>query len=235
MKFLKNSQFNRFTLLSHVNKKLSINSNLYTTNLFNSYKNYNLGKISVNDVIMPSFIKNNFKFTKGTNNLCQIFLNNSIRGGGKIKILNYLNKINSLFFFNFIRKSKFMSSKFNMYNILLNFSKSNEFFFDLNFILNNIIQINESIFVTKMVKLDKKLKKKSKSKFDIELKYLHKNKRTNNVLKSLNLYCNNFNYYHYYERLLASVVTTIFEQKNSYLYKKKIHTYSNVLKKKFKK
>jgi hypothetical protein len=113
-----------------------------------------------------------------------------------------------------------------------NFSKSNDFFFDLNFILNNIINLNESIFNLKVVKLNKQLIKKLKRKFDFEIKYVKKNKRSNNVLKFIYLNSNSYNYYNFHERLLASFLSIFFQQKSSKIYKKKIYTYSTFLKSK---
>lgn len=160
------------------------------------------------------------------------FLNGITSRGHKLKFLKYLNYIANIFFYSFIYKSLSLSQKFENYMIFYNFSKSNEFFFDFNFILNNIINLNESIFNLKVVKLNKKIKKKLKKNFDFELKYLKKHKRSITVLKSVHLYSNTFNYYRYYERLLSSVLITFFHQKNSRIYKKKIYTYNSILKKK---
>lgn len=177
------------------------------------------------------FIKRNFIRNK-KKTFIDMFLKNSCYDGNKLKILNCCNLVNWRFFSNFFKKSNFLNIKFPNYNIFYNFSKSNEFFFDFNYILENIINVNESMFITKISKTDKKLKKKAKSKFNLELKYLNKIKRQGYIIKLLNLYSNNFNYYCYHERLLTSIITTLFDQRNSDLYKKKIYTYNSVLKKK---
>jgi hypothetical protein len=217
LKFLNQNKVN-----SQVIKQSIVNSTLVN--------NFSLEDTQSN-TNMFMFIKRNFLKNKKLS-FVDMFLRNSCYSGKKLKILNSCNIVSLLFFSNFIKKSNFLNNKFSNYNIFYNFSKSNEFFFDFNYILENIVNLNESIFITRVNKTDKKLKKKAKSKFNLELKYLNKFKRQNNVVKLLNLYSNNFNYYNFPERLLTSVVTTLFEQKNSDLYKKKIYTYNMVLKKK---
>jgi hypothetical protein len=124
-----------------------------------------------------------------------------------------------------------LEKKFNTYNIFYNFSKSNEFFFNFDFILATIFKLNESIFTVKINKNSKKLKKITKNKFNLSVKYLRKNKRVSSVFKQLFLYSNTFNYYRFDERLLASILTTLLEQANSDIYKKKLYTYNQILKK----
>lgn len=219
MKFLNNYKFNnliKFKLPSLNNNKTPVN--------------YVFDKDELNTNLFL-FIKRNFLKNK-KKSFIDMFLQNSCYNGNKLKMLNYCNLVNLLFFSNFIKKSAFLSNKFSNYNIFYNFSKSNEFFFDLSYIFENIVSLNESMFITKINKTDKKAKKKAKSKFNLELKYLDKSKRQSNVIKLLSLYSNNFNYYKFHERFLTSIITTLFDQRNSDLYKKKIYTYNSVLKKK---
>lgn len=200
----------------------------------NAFKHYNSKFIDFDTKLNTNafiFVKRNFIRNK-KKTFVDMFLKNSCYNGKKLKMLNYCNLVNWRFFSNFLKKSNFLNTKFPNYNIFYNFSKSNEFFFDFNYILENIISVNESMFITKVSKTDKRSKKKAKSKFNLELKYLNKIKRQSYVIKLLSLYSNNFNYYCYHERLLTSIITTLFDQRNSDLYKKKIYTYNNVLKKK---
>jgi hypothetical protein len=170
-------------------------------------------------------------FNQNRNNLDKL-INVSFSDGKKLKFLNYINYLNNAFYYSFIYKSSFFQSRFENYMLFYNFSKENDFFFDLDFILNNIVNLNESIFNIKVIKLNKKLKKRFKKKFDFEVRYLRKHKRSLNVFKSLHLYSNSFNYYKYYERLLASLLLTFLNQKESKIYKRKLVSYSLVLKKK---
>ena len=235
----------KISLFKTINQYTKID--YYYDNYF--YKNY---KTDINDYYVITdinykvFINNNFLKKKKSFSLNKnkpIILNNnrsnvdklinvSFSCGKKLKFLNYLNNLNNTFYYSFIYKSLFFQNRFENYMLFYNFSKENDFFFNLNFILNNIVNLNESIFNIKVVKLNKKLKKRFKKKFDFEVKYLRKHKRSLNVFKSLHLYSNSFNYYKYYERLLASLLLTFLNQKDSKIYKRKLVSYSLVLKRK---
>lgn len=225
----------------------------YTTirsiNYFNNYfsENYELNMsdyVSLEHSNYKVFINSNFSknllfffkprlyiLNKNKNNLDK-FLNGVFLNGDKIKFFNYLNKVVNIFYFSFIHKSSFLQNKFDNYTLFYNFSKENDFFYNFDFILNNLVSLNESIFSIKVLKLNKKTKKKLKKKYDFEVKYLKKEKRANNVFKSIHLHSNSFNYYKYNERLLASIFTTFFFQKSSKIYKKKLLAYSSIFKKK---
>ena len=137
------------------------------------------------------------------------------------------------FYFFFSKKFDFFQKKFPTYNIFYNFSKTEKKFFDLNFIFNLILKNNESIFCTKVVRLNKKIKQKNKtkSKYSVDAQYLKNNKRNYFTLKQIHLYSNNYNFYKYNERLLMSFFNVFFLEKNSEIYKNKIMTYQNILKK----
>lgn len=236
------SKINTFNTLYQQTK-----TNHFYDNFF--YKNYKTDIADyyiVTDLNYKIFINNNFFkkkksfylnknkfiiFNQNRNNLDKL-INVSFSSGKKLKFLNYMNNLNNAFYYSFIYKSSFFQSRFENYMLFYNFSKENDFFFNLNFILSNIVNLNESIFNIKVVKLNKKLKKRFKKKFDFEVKYLRKHKRSLSVFKSLHLYSNSFNYYRYHERLLASLLLTFLNQKDSKIYKRKLVSYSLVLKKK---
>lgn len=239
--------------MKRLNKSLPISykynftqsQNFYKDYFFENYKTDILEYYSFENVNYKIFINYNFIKTKRTNsnkkqdlmkdiNTTNInkFVNMMLKSGGKLKFFNYLNTVTNIFYYSFIYKSSFLQNKFDNYTLFFNFSRENSFFFNFNFILNNILVLNESIFNIKVVKLDKRNKKRLKKKYDFEVKYLKKQKRKGFVFKALHLYSNSFNYYKYHERLLASLLTTFFFQKNSKIYKKKLFAYSSVLKKK---
>jgi hypothetical protein len=219
-------------------------TNFYTNIFFENYKmdmhgytniemaNY---KIFINSIfnkkIKTSLPKHINFINKNKTNLDKL-LNVILINGDKLKFLKSLNKMVSIFYFSFIHKSVFLQNKFDTYTLFYNFSKENDFFFNFDFILNNIITLNESIFNIKVLKLNKRNKKRLKKKYDFEIKYLKKEKRAGNVFKSLHLFSNSFNYYKYNERILAAIFTTFFFQKSSKIYKKKLLAYSSILKKK---
>jgi hypothetical protein len=165
-------------------------------------------------------------------NIFDLTVNTSFNDGYKLKFINYLNKTQRIFYYSFFFKNLYLNNKFNTYIMFYNFSKSNDYFYDFNFILNNICLLNESVFVLRAIRLNKKKKNKPKNKFEFDISYIKNHKRGSFVLKSLHLYSNTYNYYKYYERFLGSVYSSFFDQKNSVLYKRKINAYTFLLKKK---
>jgi hypothetical protein len=189
--------------------------------------------------VKSSFFKKNKTFflkketsTNDNKNNIDKFMNVILSNGNKLKFTKSLNNVVNVFYFSFFYKNLFLQNKFDNYTLFYNFSKENDFFFNFNFILNNLVSLNESIFNIKVIKVGKKSKKKVKKKYDFEVKYLKKQKRAGIVFKSIHLNSNSFNYYKYDERLLASIFTTFFFQKSSKIYKKKLLAYSSILKKK---
>jgi hypothetical protein len=220
-----------------------LSKSFFYHNYKNDTKTYNSFEyINYKIFIQHKFYKLHKTFSPNLKSLVQfknksntdLLLNSLMTHGKKLQFLKAVNYVNSIFYYSFFFKNSLLTQKFDNYVLFLNFSKFNEFFFDFNFILSNIITLNESVFNLKVIKLNKKSKKKLKKNFDFEIKYLKKNKRALNVLKTLHLVSNSYNYYNYYERLLASFFTTFLLQKTSQIYKKKIYTYSTILKKKFK-
>lgn len=218
------------------------NVNFYYNFYFDNYKTdtndyINIDRANYKIFINSYFFKKTKSFTTKSNFLKDStnfdrFLNMIISHGDKLKFLKSVNKAVNIFYFSFIHKSNFLQNKFDNYSLFYNFSKENDFFFNFDFILSNIVNLNESIFTIKVLKLNKKNKKRLKKKYDFEVKYLKKHKRAGNVFKSLHLFSNSFNYYKYSERILASLFTTFFFQKSSKIYKKKLLAYSSILKKK---
>jgi hypothetical protein len=199
---------------------------LYNTFVFNNFfkkKRLFLHKVSNNNSVRFK------KYTKKliTNKLIQVLIN----GGNKLKVLKCVNSIHNSFYFLNNNPEKEFVSKYQSFDFFKNFSNTNFKFFNFNFILSVILELNQTIFDLKVVKLNKKDKKKKKQKYNLEVKYLSKNKRFTSVLRNLNLNSNSYNYYKYSERLLASIFDSFFLQKSSALYKKKIYIYNSILKK----
>jgi hypothetical protein len=151
----------------------------------------------------------------------------------KLKMLKFINIVRFNFYLFFKKKSDFFQKKFPTYSIFYNFSKTEKRFFDFNFLLELMYKNNETIFSTKAVKLNKKLKQKSKTKlkYNVDIQYLRSDKRFFFVMKQIHLLANNFNFYNYDERLLVSFFNAFFLEKNSDIYKNKLMTYRSILKK----
>jgi hypothetical protein len=217
------------------------NSKKLTNNFSDFSINYkNLISYDYNYYIYSFFIKKNFfKFNKKKNlnsvfkKNTHLFLQNCIKGGNKLKFLSFFNHMRNNFYFFFSKKFEFFQKKFPTYNIFYNFSKTDLKFFDFDFLLNLVLKNNESIFSTKVVAINKKLKQKTKTKnkYNIDLQYLKSEKRIFFTLKQIHLYSNNYNFYKYNERLLMSFFNVFFFEKNSDIYKNKIMTYKSILKK----
>ena len=232
-------------------KFIFFNNNINTLNVKNLkkefvlYKNYkNSSNNYYNHYVYSFFLKRNFNkinfkktINKNLNNMVkknsQLFLQNSIRGGNKLKFLSYLNFMRNNFYFFFLKKFEFFQKKFPTYNIFYNFSKTDLKFFDFDFLLNLILKNNDSIFFTKAITISKKIKQKNKtkSKYNLDVQYLKSEKRIFFTLKQIHLYSNNYNFYKYSERLLMSFFNVFFLEKSSDIYKNKIMTYKNILKK----
>ena len=202
----------------------SYNRNIYSFILKKNFCNINPIQ---NNLKKLNIYRNTYKNKKNSH----LFLQNSINGGKKLKMLNFLNNMRFNFYFFFSKKFDFFQKKFPSYNLFFNFSKTEKKFFDLDFIFNLILKNNESIFFTKVVRLNKKLKQKTKTKYNLDVQYLKSDKRGCFTLKQVHLHSNNFNFYTYHERLLMSFFNVFFLEKNSDIYKNKIMTYQNILKK----
>jgi hypothetical protein len=199
---------------------------LYTTFVFNNFrkkKRFYLYKNTDNSVLRSK------KFNKKliTSKFVQVLIN----GGNKLKMLHYVNSVHNSFYFLYNNPEKEFFSKYQSFGFFKNFSSINSKFFNFNFVLSTVVELNQTIFDLKVIKLNKKEKKRKKQKYNLEVKYLSKTKRYTNILKSIGLNSNSYNYYKYSERLLASIFDSFFLQKNSILYKKKMYIYNSILKK----
>lgn len=185
--------------------------------------------LNFTDLRQPVKLKNFLLKSSNTSS----FLQNLFKSGGKLKSLKHLNLLRNSFYYMFVKKFDFFSKKFQNYNIYYTFSETEKKFFNFDFLFNIMYIINESIFNTKIVKLNKKLKQKNntKSKYSLDFKYLSPNKRKNFLFKQIHLNSNNYNFYSYNERLFMSFCNTFFLEKNSDIYQSKINTYKNILKK----
>lgn len=229
--FLKKKSFDILDLVNNYKNALNLQNTSYNYYVYSFFIKKNFSKFDFN-------LKNNktlnlFRLISKNNNHIHLFLQNSISSGNKIKMLNFLNKMRFNFYYFFSKKIDFFQKKFSTYSIFYNFSKTELKFFDLDFIFNLILKNNESIFFTKAVRLNKKLKQKNKlkSKYNLDVQYLKNDKRNFFTLKQIHLYSNNYNFYSYDERLLMSFFNVFFLEKNSDIYKNKIMTYQNILKK----
>lgn len=98
-------------------------------------------------------------------------------------------------------------------------------------ILSEMTVILEPIFQLRVEKVNKQFKKIIKKKFTSKVSYVKPYKRLNLALRAVALYLNLFRPYKLHERLYHSFFKTLIEQKQSYLYKRKIYLYERLVKK----
>lgn len=222
--FLKNNSyvFNTNSIQIKIKKNVNMLDSNYDYYLYSFFIKKNFNPFLKND-------SNNFKKKSFINS----FLQNSFRFGNKLKFLSFFNKMRLNFYMLFFKKYEFFQKKFPTYNIFYNFSKTESKFFDFNFLLNLIIKNNESIFQSKAIRINKKIKQKNKTKlkYSVDIQYITSNKRPLFILKQIHMYSNYYNFYNYDERLLMSFFNIFFLEKNSDIYKNKIFIYKNLLKK----
>ncbi len=225
--------------------KAKSSSDLILTNFYKNVLNNSHSHFDYSYYLYSFFLKKNFyKFSKGIkknikqnveskNNLTGEFLQNSFKSGKKIKFLKFFNVMRLGFYWFFSKKVDFFQKKFPTYNIFFNFSKTEKKFFNLDFLLEVLLKDNVSIFYSKVVRLNKKIKQKNKTKlkYSLDLQYLKPLKRQSFFFKQIHLHSNNYNFYDYNQRLLMSFFNVFFLEKNSEIYKNKLTTYSNILKK----
>jgi hypothetical protein len=153
--------------------------------------------------------------------------------GNKLKANVFLNAVLRNFYFFFSRKSELFSKKYPSYDIFYTFAKGEKKFFNFNFVLNMVFLNNNSMFYSKVIRLDKRRKyqKQTKDRYSVEYTYLDPRRRKSYLLKQINLYSNNFNFYKHKDRLFISFCNTFFLEKDSEIYKSKIKIYNYILKK----
>ena len=147
----------------------------------------------------------------------------------KIKYSNILSKV---FFFlknNFLNFNVNFNNKYPMYKMLYNQSTLTNEFFVFDFFVKLISDHLLSMFFLKISQINSKrrkhLKKKFKKKYEFEYKFISENKRLKILLKQLILLNGIFKFFKFIHRLYFSLLHTLLEWKESYLYKTKVKIY----------
>ena len=159
------------------------------------------------------------------------FLNFFLRRGLKIQYLKSLNLGISGFYFFYFFFNKFLSKQHMDYSSVFNLIPNFIGFYYFPKMLNFFSNLLEPFFYLKVKRVEKKYRKKLKKKFVSETVYIKPQKRIGLVLRSLLYYTNIFSHNSVSERLSWALFKTLTEQKNSYLYKRKIYMYTKMFKK----
>lgn len=159
------------------------------------------------------------------------FLNLFFKDGLKSKYLNYFNKSVEQVYYMLFFFSKNLNYNEHMYVETLFSTSVKKNFYTFSSILSEIVLLLEPIFSLKIQKVEKKFRKFLKKKFTGKISYIQPRKRLHVVLRALLQYLNLFKPYHLHDRLYYSFFKTLVEQKQSFLYKKKIYMYTKLFKK----
>jgi hypothetical protein len=148
----------------------------------------------------------------------------------KIKYVNILSKAISrvYFMFFFFNSSLSIENKYykDMFLVIPNFLNFYNFKTIL-FFFNNVL---EPFFYIRVKKVEKKYRKKLKKKFTIQPIYVKPIKRSSFVLRSLINYTNLFSSYSLSERVFLALFKSLTEQKQSFLYRRKLYMYTKLFK-----
>jgi len=211
--------------------RLNVIDNLTTFRDFNSLNKNSIFKKYLSTVSRQRKIfkkredlKSSIRVT--TKNLTRRYISYLTRHGKKIKTSIYLYK-GLLEFFKVIF---FQNSKIDDYG---------EFVFDLKPInpgsledlLSYFNELLRPIFFLKIKKLDKRYRKKLKKKFVSHITYIKPNKRSNLTLFAISFSIKLNSEQDIKNRISKSFLELVLEDKNSYLYKRKLYMYSRILKK----
>lgn len=217
-----------FLLLSFLNKNF-FNVYFYRWSHYNSLRNI------FSSVVIKKKIKHDTNIVlsdkrASTLSLISRFINFLIKKGLKIRYVSTLNKsITRLYFmFFFFNKTLGLDNKYyrDMFLIVPNFLN----FYNFQTILFFFNSLLEPFFYMRVKKVEKKYRKKLKKKFTIQPIYVKPKKRSSFVLRSIVNYTNLFSSYSFSERLFLAVFKSFTEQKNSFLYKRKLFMYSKLFK-----
>ena len=164
-------------------------------------------------------------------NISNKFLNFFLRKGLKIQYLKALNLGISGFYFFYFFFNKFLIKQHEGYSSVFSLIPNFIGFYHFSKMLDFFSTLLEPFFYLRVKRVEKKYRKKLKKKFVSETVYVKPQKRIGLVLRSLLYYTNIFSHNCVSERLSWALFKTLTEQKNSYLYKRKIYMYTKMFKK----
>lgn len=216
-----------FNLLAYDKGFNFITYRTYTSNAMLSFF------MSMNKFNKIKFINNKVLSIKRNKNksILNKFLNFFFRRGLKIQYTNTLNSSVSDFYFFFFFFNKSLNNMYKGYSEIYNLIPNFLNFYNFGTMLNFLNTLLEPFFFIKVKKVEKKYRKKLKKKFVAQPSYVQPHKRVGLVLRSILYYTNLFSSYKLSERLSLGLFKLLVEQKNSYLYRRKIYMYSKMFKK----
>jgi hypothetical protein len=227
-------------ILKSSNESSVLSNNIVLYNLFfeNNYIKKNL-KIFKNFLLALRIKKkitfyDNFYISskrKKNQTLIEKFITYLMRRGLKIKFTKIFNDSLRDFYKFFFFFNNQMSNDNKYYKPFLEIIIIFDNFFRFNDVLVFLVNLLQPFFGYKIEKVGKKYRKKLKKKFTGKIIHIKPKKRTSLVFKALLSYIHLFSLYKLSNRVSQSLFKTVIEQKNSYLYNRKIKTYAKIFKK----
>lgn len=215
----------------NLDKSIRLDDSLYFSNkLSHIYSLYDYEKIwikkrkifsKIRPGISKNLNKNSIKRDKN-NILIQQFINIIFKNGEKAKLLKNTNLMVENLFLVLNEELKEFTN-YNLYSNLVYLHNSNNLYSDINYLLHSFALDFKSIFEIKTIKNNKKIK--SENKYSHEIVYIPSERRLKYVLKSLNIYKENFKNYNLWERIFWSFFLTLINKKNSFLNKRREFIY----------
>lgn len=209
-----------------------LNRDSYTS-YFYMWRYQNSIKTVLWDFLVKKKMKTTTKLLKSIRRVSNItfisrFINFLTKKGLKTKYTNILSVSISRLYFTFFFFNKTLSGENKYYKdmflIIPNFLN----FYDFKSIINFFTTILEPFFYMRVKRVEKKYRKKLKKKFTIQPIYVKPIKRNSFVLRSLISYTNLFSSYSLSERLFLSLFKSLTEQKQSFLYRRKLYMYTRL-------
>lgn len=159
------------------------------------------------------------------NDYTNFFFKNGLKKKIKLQLLKSFN-----FFFLFFLSNNTQWNNFQgNIDILKNSFFLNFNFFEVNSILEFLVNLLNPVFDVECHNTPKTFRKKSKKNFTFKVRYLSQGLRKKKALKWLYLYSLDFNDRLFFKKVFKSIFFTFLEGKGSGLYKKKIEIYKRVV------
>lgn len=210
----------------------TINKNWFTSYFYKWRHDNAMRGVFLDTQINKKIIYSNTNIlsTKRVSNksILERFLTFLLKNGLKIRYCNILSRGISRLYFMFFFFDKLTAGDNRFYKDMFTAIPNFLYFFSFKTILTFFTSLLEPFFYVRVKKVEKKYRKKLKKKFTIQPMYVKPAKRTSFVLRVLITYTNLFSSYSLSERLFLSIFKTLTEQRDSFLYRRKLYMYTKL-------
>lgn len=195
---------------------------LNTNYLNNSFYSLNNFSLEYNKV---TFKKKSLNFS-----FFEKFIKVGLKRGLNLKFIKQLSIGFSNFFLIFLFNSLNFFKKYqNIYNVFYFFSKTSNFFFNINYIFKLLIDSHQPMFGLKCEAVPKKYIKKLKKKFTFRLNYISWNKRNNVIIRWFYLMIGKYPKLKLFNKFFYLLIEVFLKGNKSPLLIKKNNIYKKIL------